>query len=127
MSSRARFAVVVLDVDSTVTAIEGIDWLAVRRGPAVAATVVELTNEAMDARASLEDVYDRRLALVAPSRADLDALSEAYVGAIAPGCVDAIGALQGHGVRVILVSGGIRQAILPVAARLGIGAADVHA
>jgi phosphoserine phosphatase len=127
MSSEARFAVVVLDVDSTVAGIEGIDWLANRRGPDVAATVAALTREAMDARMPLEDVYDRRLALVAPTRDDIDALARAYLDAIAPGCVESLGAMRRAGVQLILVSGGILQAILPLASHLGIGAGDVHA
>ena len=127
MSSDARFAVVVLDVDSTVTGIEGIDWLAERRGPEVAATVARLTREAMDARTPLEDVYGDRLTLVAPSRAEVVALARAYLGAIAPGCEATLGTLRDRGVRAILVSGGLRQAILPLASHLGIDAADVHA
>ena len=41
----ASFATVVLDVDSTLSGIEGIDWLAERRGPELAATIVALTND----------------------------------------------------------------------------------
>lgn len=127
MSSDVRFAVVVLDVDSTVAGIEGIDWLAERRGPEVAATVARLTREAMDAQTPLEDVYGRRLALVAPGRAEVEALSRAYLEAIAPGCEATLVALRNRGVRVILVSGGLRQAILPLASHLDIDSADVHA
>ena len=35
-----------LDVDSTLTGIEGIDWLAERRGPDLAAEIGELTRQA---------------------------------------------------------------------------------
>jgi phosphoserine phosphatase len=127
MFSERRFAVVVLDVDSTVSGIEGIDWLASRRAPDVAGTVAQLTHEAMDARTPLEEVYDRRLALVAPTRGDIEALSLAYIEAIAPGCVDALADIRSRGVRIMLVSGGIRQAILPLASHLQIDFADVHA
>jgi HAD superfamily phosphoserine phosphatase-like hydrolase len=93
----------------------------------VAATVANLTRQAMDARVPLEDVYGQRLALVAPNRDDIDALSRAYVEAIAPGCSDALDAVRRHGVRIILVSGGIRQAILRLASHLQIDSADVYA
>ena len=49
------FKSVVLDVDSTVSAIEGIDWLAERRGALTAATVVALTADAMEARVPLDE------------------------------------------------------------------------
>ena len=43
-----KYRALVLDVDSTVSGIEGIDWLAARRGPDVAQRVLELTRRAMD-------------------------------------------------------------------------------
>jgi phosphoserine phosphatase len=42
-----RFASVFLDVDSTLCGVEGIDFLAQRRGPDVAARVTEATERAM--------------------------------------------------------------------------------
>ena len=122
-----RFASVILDVDSTLCALEGIDWLAERRGPAVAARVVEATERAMRGEIALDAVYGERLALVTPSRADLAALAEAYQQALVPGAADALARLRGAGARVALVSGGIRQAILPVARALDLDPRDVHA
>lgn len=127
MSSDRRFASVVLDVDSTVTRIEGIDWLATLRGPAVAVKVAELTRRAMGARTPLQDVYGERLRIVAPSLDEIAGLSRAYIGAVAPGCRESIAALRAAGVRVILVSGGLREAILPLAEHLGISSDDVEA
>src|SRR4051812_41267126 len=100
MSSKPRFASVVLDVDSTVSGIEGIDWLATLRGPAVATNVARLTRQAMDAKTPLEDVYGERLNMVAPTRADISALGQAYIKAVAPGCADAVATLKASGVRV---------------------------
>jgi phosphoserine phosphatase len=122
-----RFASVVLDVDSTVSGIEGIDWLAQRRSGAVAADIGRLTADAMRGAIPLEDVYGRRLALIQPTRAEIDALSRAYVAAIAPDCEATIAALRRAGIRLSLVSGGIRQALLPLAQHLGIAAVDLHA
>ena len=42
-----RFGTVVLDVDSTISGIEGIDWLASRRGEIISRRVSSLTEEAM--------------------------------------------------------------------------------
>ncbi len=122
-----RYASLVIDVDSTLSSIEGIDWLAERRGHDVVARVAALTERAMQGEIALEQVYGERLALVRPGRDDLAALADAYVATIVPGAEAALARLTGRGVRVALVSGGLRQAILPLARHLGVAAADVHA
>ena len=75
----------------------------------------------------LDAVYGERLARVRPGRADCAALAEAYQAALAPGAGAALGRLRAAGVRVALASGGIRQAILPLARLLGVAPGDVHA
>jgi phosphoserine phosphatase len=122
-----RYRTVILDVDSTLAALEGIDWLAARRGPDVVARVAALTDRAMQGEIALESVYGERLALVRPGRAELAALADAYVAATVPGAKDAVARLREAGVRVALVSGGIRQSILPLARSLGVAPQDVHA
>ncbi|MEO7084823.1 MAG: HAD-IB family phosphatase [Gemmatimonadaceae bacterium] len=121
------FKTLVLDVDSTISGIEGIDWLAARRGDVVARRIAKLTQEAMQGGVPLEQVYGARLAEVRPRRDEMDALSRAYVEAIAPGAVNAIARIRRSGVQVVLVSGGIRYALLRLALQLGLGPADVHA
>jgi phosphoserine phosphatase len=114
------FASVVLDVDSTVSGIEGIDWLAERRGAAVAERVARLTDEAMRGLIPLESVYGARLAAIRPTRADVEALAGEYVARIADGCAAAVTGMRDAGVRVVLVSGGLRQALHPLADHLGV-------
>ena len=121
------YASVVLDVDSTLCGIEGIDWLAARRGPAAGARIAELTDRAMNGDLALDAVYGERLGAVRPTRDDLAALAAAYESALAPGAEEAIARMRAAGRRIVLVSGGIRNAILPVARRLGIDETDVHA
>ena len=125
--SAGGYASVVLDVDSTLCGIEGIDWLAARRGPGAGARIAELTDRAMNGDLALDAVYGERLGAVRPSRDDLAALAAAYASALAPGAEDAIRRMRAAGRRIVLVSGGIRNAILPVARRLGIDETDVHA
>jgi phosphoserine phosphatase len=127
MSSRRRYSTVVFDVDSTVAGLEGIDWLARLRGPDVAAHCVELTHQAMDGAVPLETVYGERLTLIAPTKNEADRLAQAYVESVAPGCREAMAALRGAGVHVVLISGGLRPALLPLAFHLGVPAEDVHA
>jgi len=121
------FRALVLDVDSTVSGIEGIDWLAARRGDVVARRIKDLTRQAMQGALPLEAVYGTRLAEIRPRREEVDALSRAYVGAIAPGAPEAIARMHHAGVQVVLVSGGVRAALFRLAFHLGLGPSDVHA
>lgn len=123
----ANFATVVLDVDSTISGIEGIDWLAERRGPEVAAKIVSLTNDAMRGLVPLESVYGARLDVIRPTRRELDALAKAYREHIAPGLRLAVDRMRLGGVHLVLVSGGLRQAIEPLAHWLGVDDTDLHA
>ena len=125
--SLGGYSSIVLDVDSTLCGIEGIDWLAARRGPEAGRQIAELTDRAMNGDLALDAVYGERLGAVRPSRGDLEALASAYEEALAPGAAAAIERMREAGRRIVLVSGGIRNAILPVARRLGIDDSDVHA
>jgi len=122
-----RFATVALDVDSTVSGIEGIDWLAERRGDVVARRVADLTRQAMLGTIPLEQVYRARLDAIRPRRDDIDALARAYVDQLAPGCADAISKLRHADVHVILISSGIRNALLRMALELDFDVGDLHA
>lgn len=124
---KPSFASLVLDVDSTLCGVEGIDWLSTRCGADVGARVSELTDRAMRGEIALDAVYGERLALVRPSRGDVMELAAYYIDTLAPGAQDAVARMHGAGVRVVLVSGGLREAILPVAEQLGIADRDVHA
>jgi phosphoserine phosphatase len=122
-----RFVSAIIDVDSTLCGIEGIDWLAARRGPDVAAEIVRLTERAMEGAIPLEAVYGERLAIVRPTAADVAELARAYTHALAPGAREAVFRLRGEGVALALVSGGIRQAIRPLARELGFSDGSLHA
>lgn len=121
------FASVVLDVDSTLCGVEGIDWLAERRGGDVGRRVAQLTDRAMRGEIGLDAVYGERLALVAPTQDEVRELARVYVATLATGAQAAVRRLCQAGRRVVLVSGGLREAILPLAAALGLAPADVHA
>ena len=127
MNGSPAFATVILDVDSTVSGIEGVDWLARRRGDVVARKVASLTNEAMRGAIPLDDVYAQRLGAIRPRRHELDALAAAYVDAIAPNCAEVIARFRHADVRVVLVSSGLRHALIRLAMRLGVELSDLHA
>lgn len=115
-----RFASVVIDVDSTLSGVEGIDWLAALRGPEMAAQISALTDRAMRGEITLDSVYGERLRMIAPARREIEALAARYVEAIAPGAVEAIAAMRRAGVAIAVVSGGLREAIVPLARAVGV-------
>jgi phosphoserine phosphatase len=118
-----RFRTVLLDCDSTLSAIEGIDELAVH----CREDVERLTDAAMRGRIPLEDVYGRRLDLVRPTRAAVAALGRDYVARLVPDARETIAALQAAGVDVRLVSGGLLPAVLAAAHAVGVPANRVLA
>lgn len=122
-----RFRSVVLDVDSTLCALEGIDWLARQRGEEIAARIAEVTEQAMNGEIPLEAVYGRRLEIVAPDAPLLDGLAAEYLRSIVPGAERAVAELRHAGVELAVVSGGIRRALLPLVERLGIAADRLRA
>jgi HAD superfamily phosphoserine phosphatase-like hydrolase len=113
-----RFASVVIDVDSTLCGIEGVDWLARLRGDSVAREIATLTDRAMNGEITLDAVYGERLALIRPTHMEIRALADAYRQQLAAGAADVVRRLRAARIRVVLVSGGLQPAIAPLAAAL---------
>ena len=122
-----RFASIVFDVDSTLSGVEGIDWLAALREPALAEEVRALTTRVMAGEIAIEEVFAKRLKAVGPSRSEVEMLGETYVARVAPDAQRVLADLQRAGVRVELVSAGLRPAVSMLATRLGVPDACVHA
>jgi phosphoserine phosphatase len=112
--------VICFDCDSTLSAIEGIDELARVRGPEVYARVEEQTREAMEGRIAVEAVFGRRLEVIQPRSADVAAVGRQYLEQIEPTALETVARLKGAGWTPIIVSGGFRPIIAPLAAHLGI-------
>lgn len=117
------FRTVVFDCDSTLSAIEGVDELAGTHR----AQVAQLTEAAMRGEIRLEDVYGRRLALIQPTRAQVEALGARYVDTLVPDARAVVVALRGAGVAVRVMSGGLLPAVLALGAALGLSDGDVGA
>ena len=117
------YRTVLFDCDSTLSAIEGIDELAVDCRDDVA----RLTDAAMRGEIPLEEVYGRRLRLVQPTRRAIEALAREYVARLVPDAAETIGGLRCAGVDVRIISGGLRPAVLAVATAVGVPATHVAA
>lgn len=134
---------VVFDCDSTLSAIEGIDELASAvasdahaaapnsernaRAEELAQEIAALTRRAMAGELALETVYARRLELLRPTRAAIAAVGRRYVATAVPEARELLAALRALGKRVVIVSGGIRQAVDELARSLGFTPRDVFA
>jgi phosphoserine phosphatase len=123
----SRFSSIVLDVDSTLCDVEGIDWLAGLRGNEVKEWSASLTAQAMAGGIPIEAVYAQRMGVVKPTRAEIDELAEVYLDRIAAGALETLTELREHDVETVMVSGGLREAILPLAEKLSIPEQSVHA
>jgi phosphoserine phosphatase len=115
-----KYRFLFFDVDSTLVTIEGIDVLA-GGNPEIA----KLTEAAMNGEVPLDEVYARRLEIIRPTRAAVDALASRYLESIVDGAEEVMRTLRERGHVIHLVTAGIEQAILPLAERLAIR--NVHA
>jgi phosphoserine phosphatase len=117
------FRTVIFDCDSTLSAIEGIEELAVGHR----AEVERLTTLAMQGAVPLEEVYGRRLDLIRPTRRDLDRIGAEYIERLVPGAVETVRELQLEGVGVYILSGGLAPAVRVVGRHLGVPEGSIAA
>lgn len=110
------YRTVILDCDSTLSAVEGIEELAAGHREEVAA----LTDAAMRGEVPLDEVYGRRLELIRPTRRAVEDLVPLYVRELVEDAAETVAALGAAGVTVRVVSGGLLPAVLGVARHLGL-------
>jgi phosphoserine phosphatase len=119
---RFAYRLVFLDVDSTLVDFEGIDSLAEGNRE-----VEELTRAAMNGEVPLDEVYARRLEIIKPTLAEVEALGEEYVKRLVPGARETIQRLLEDHVDVHLLTAGIEQAVLQLGRSLALPDRVVHA
>ncbi len=123
MNPTEPFQRIVFDCDSTLTRIEGIDELAGDKKQAIEA----LTRSAMDGGVPLEEVYGKRLELIAPLRNQVATIGRLYIEQATPHAHDVVTALKSLGKEVRIVSAGLRLAVVTFAGWLGLRDDQVHA
>ncbi|MEY4489375.1 MAG: hypothetical protein RIQ79_1883 [Verrucomicrobiota bacterium] len=111
---------IIFDCDSTLSFIEGIDELGRARGPEVFARVEAMTHDAMNGKLAVEAVFGERLRIIQPRAADVAAVARQYIDTIEPTAVATLDALRAAGWTPLILSGGFRNAIRPLAEHLGI-------
>lgn len=116
---------VFFDCDSTLTTIEGIDFLADASGKGWRVEV--LTKAAMDGEVELEDVYDKRLRAVNPTREQILDIRRAYKKNIVEDAIALIESLQYLGHQVYIISGGLLEPVREFGVYLGVKKENIRA
>ncbi len=114
---------IIFDCDSTLSRIEGIDELAGEHKEEIAT----LTRRAMSGEIPLQDVYGKRLEILTPTRNQVATVGRLYIEQVTPGAKELLGALRSLGKEIVIVSGGLRLAVVAFAQWLGLRDEDVHA
>ncbi len=119
------FDIICFDCDSTLSKIEGIDELARRVG--LGESMSRLTDAAMNGEVLLEAIYEQRLSLIRPDKDSIAWLAGLYIEQIVDGVKEVFETLAAKEKELHIISGGLRQAILPLAHYLGLPENRVHA
>ncbi|MCX6920192.1 MAG: HAD-IB family phosphatase [Verrucomicrobia bacterium] len=109
-----------LDCDSTLSSIEGVDELGRLRGTAIFKAVEDMTNAAMNGGTPMEEIFAQRLNMIKPTLAELQAIGTKYIATVEPTAVETLEKLRAAGWKIAIVSGGFTQAIMPLAKFLGV-------
>jgi phosphoserine phosphatase len=116
---------VLFDCDSTLSSLEGIDELA--KQISVYDQLAPLTQAAMEGKVKLDDVYKQRLELIQPDKQAIEWLAQRYIETQVTDADVVIKKLQKANKQIHIISGGLRQAILPLAKKLNVAETNVHA
>ena len=116
---------ILFDCDSTLSSLEGIDELAKQMG--VYDQLAPLTQAAMEGEIKLDAVYKKRLELIRPDKNSIAWLAQRYIDTLVIDADVVITKLQRSDKQIHIISGGLRQAILPLASKLNIAKVNVHA
>lgn len=120
-----RFPITLFDCDSTLSAVEGIDELAV--DPEQQSSVAALTDKAMAGDVPLEDVYGERLSLLNPTQGDIRSLKLRYKSEVVPDAKAVLDLLKAEGNQNWIISGGLLEPVAEFAAWLGVAPNNVRA
>tara|TARA_R110002124_G_scaffold17204_5_gene72274 strand:- start:354 stop:2246 length:1893 start_codon:yes stop_codon:yes gene_type:complete len=125
MTHRPTF---VFDFDSTLVAFESLDELAdlaldgSAESDRIRADIARLTNLAMTGEIAFGEALRQRLALLPLTAAHVAALADRAIDAMTPSIARNRDFFRGHAGRIVIVSGGFREIIAPVAEALGVPA-----
>lgn len=120
-----KYKNVIFDFDSTLVSIEGLDELAKHHG--LKAEVEKITSLGMAGGLSFGKSLRLRWELLKPTVNDIDLLVTKYQNSLLPEAKKLVESFTTANINVYIVSGGIKETILPVAKSLGIDKEHVFA
>lgn len=116
---------IIFDCDGTLSHIEGIDELAKAQG--VSEEVTNLTEEAMGQTGLNLELYERRLQLVSPTEAQVQALAGQYFQRKAPDLLATLDVFRSLQKKIYIISAGLAPAVFEFGNLLGVDTADIFA
>lgn len=116
---------ILFDVDSTLVTIEGLDWIAKKKG--IGKEVAKLTTLSMEGAVAMDEIFVKKIDLLAPSKHELALLGEKYCDSLVEDAAETIAVLQILNKEIWLVTGNIMPALLPLATNLSIPFSRIHA
>ena len=114
-----------LDLDSTLCKIEGLDFLAEKKG--IGKKVSEMTKKAMDGSVSYQTVMLKKIEMIRPSKSDFFLLGEKYLNSLTSKAEEFIKILKQKGADIFIVTGNFEIPALMLAKKLGIKERNVFA
>lgn len=128
-----RFATVVFDFDSTLVDDETLEFVCDRAlagrsdRDAVLAEIKRITELGVTGAIPFEESIARRMALVAPRRADVEDVAQGFVDRISPSILSHLDFFRENGESLYIVSHGFDELIEPTVRKLGIDMSRVFA
>ncbi|WP_233347785.1 HAD-IB family phosphatase [Hyphobacterium indicum] len=119
---------VCFDVDSTLLAVESLDFVLTRKlGPAAAEKIEALTSGGMNGTLSFRQSLMARLDLTPLKRSDITAAAVELRQHLTPGMAQLLGDLRQRGDQVRAVSGGFSDVLVPALRDLGFAGEEIFA
>lgn len=116
--TKTNFSSILFDFDGTLSLIDGMDFLAELQGLTDELQAINATSR--NTFSITSERYKQRLELLKPHRQQLEKLVEAYTKQLVPGAAQVCESLNRLGKELYIISGGIRNAIVPVGRALRI-------
>lgn len=104
-----KYDSVVFDVDSTLTTIEGLDFLAKLKGKE--AEISKITKASMGGLMSMREAMKIKMDAIAPSYSDLVKMGDQYIKNITPGAKETIKILKDNSINVWILTGNFQPAV----------------
>ncbi|MGL4630809.1 MAG: HAD-IB family phosphatase, partial [Leadbetterella sp.] len=123
----------IIDFDSTITKVEGLDQLAIialkgnPEGKSIAEKIKSITDLGMNGEISFSEAIQRRIALLKANKSHIDTLVEFLKNNITDSFERNKSFLQQYADQIIIISGGFVEFINPVIEFLGLKTENVYA